>query len=241
VAGVGIVTLIGVTAGGPAHATGAARSAPDRAGTTNSNFAGYQVNASKKRRIKSATETFVIPAITCKKNFSGVGPAAIVDSTVNKRTNTFTGEVAAVGVACSHKQPIYQSIIQVGGKLFNDQPTLAAGDHVDVTVTMGKRKVTATLDDLTSHTRFTHSGKGATGASASLGGATLGINHHTVGLDPFGKLRITGAEVNGKSLKAEKAERVTWINKKHPKHILVTASRLKAAGKNFVLTFKRSQ
>jgi hypothetical protein len=237
-AGVGIVALIAVNAGGPARAANVARSAPDRAGVTSTGFAGYQVTK-PKTHIKAASEDFVVPTITCKKNFSGVGPSVLVQSTVNRRTNTFRVSGAGVGVACEHKTPIYQSIIEVDGTTYNDF-RLAAGDHATIAVTLGKHKSTVTLDDTTSHQSVSHRGKRMVGMTASLGGASLSINKIGVGLDPFTPIRIRNADVNGKTVKSEKAERVTWINKKHPKHILVTASKLRA-GKNFEVTFKNSQ
>jgi len=234
------VTTIGVATvaammGWAAPAGAAMHTGSRVSGLTNPNFAGYQVQSPKKH-IGTVTETFVIPSITCKKNYSGVGPSVIVASTVNKKTNTYSNSGAGVGVACVHKLPKYQSIIEVDSTFYNDQPLLAAGDRVTVTTKMGKHKVAVTLDDLTSNTKFSHTGKGATGATADLGCATLQINKHSLGLDPFGKLKVTKAEVNGKSLKAEKAAKVTWV---HKHHVLVTASKL-SKGKNFTLTFKRS-
>jgi Peptidase A4 family len=235
VATIGAAAVVAMM-GWAAPAGAAVHSGSRASGLTNPNFAGYQVAAPKKH-IKTVTETFVVPSISCKKNYSGVGPSVIVASTVNKKTNTYSNSGAGVGVACVHKQPKYQSIIEVDSTFFNDQPLLSAGDRVTVTTTMGKHKVAVTLDDLTSKTTFSHSGKGATGATADLGCATLQINKHSLGLDPFGKLKVTHAEVNGKSLKAEKAAKVTWVKKKH---VLVTAGKL-SKGKNFTLTFKRSR
>jgi hypothetical protein len=231
VAAIGLVGLVAICSAPAA----AAHPAKHKHGETNHTFAGYDVEA-PKTHIKSATDTFVIPSITCKKNYSGVGPAVIINSTVDKKTNTYSSSGAGVGVACQHKQPVYQSIIEVDSHFYDDQPLLAAGDRVTINALMSKKKVVVTLDDVTSNTTFTHSAKGVLGASVVLGSATLVINKHSVGLDPFNKIKITDAKVNGKSLKAEKAVKVTWV---HKKHVLVTASKLHQ-GTAFTLTFKRS-
>jgi hypothetical protein len=162
-----------------------------------------------------------------------------VNSTVNKKTNSYRVSGAGVGVACEHKAPIYQSIIEVDGTTYNDF-TLSAGDHATISVKLAKHKASVTLVDATTDATATHSGKHMTGVSASLGCASLSINKRGVGLDPFAPIHIKNAKVNGKTMKALKATKVTWINAKHPTHVLVIASKL-SAGKNFQLTFKNSQ
>jgi hypothetical protein len=238
-AGIGVAALIAVNAAAPtANAVSSARAIAKVASSTNTSFAGYQVSKAKTH-IKTASEDFVVPTITCKKNFSGVGPSVLVDSTVNKKTNSYRVSGAGVGVACEHKAPIYQSIIEVDGTTYNDF-TLSAGDHATITVTLAKHKASVTLDDATTNAAATHSGKHMTGASASLGCASLSINKRGVGLDPFASIHVKNATVNGKTMKAQKAAKVTWISAKHPTHVLVTASKL-SAGKNFDLTFKNSK
>jgi hypothetical protein len=221
--------------------TSAARAAPAKAvpakavpAQTDTGFAGYQVSK-PKTHVKSATASFVVPTITCKKNASGVGPAALVDSTVNKKTNTFTYSGAAVGVGCENKQPAYESIIIVDNVNFNDFP-VAAGDRVVLSVHMSKSGTTASFDDVTSGAHKTRTGKGAIGASARVGASSLQINNVGVGLDPFTTIAGSKVEINGKPIANEKPMRFTWVRHRT---VLVAASAL-SKGKDFTLTFKHS-
>jgi hypothetical protein len=226
----GIVMTVVATA---LSVAGGAVAAPG-AKQTNTTFAGYLVSK-PTGHVKSATATFVVPTITCKKNASGVGPAVLVQSAPNKKNvTTFLG--GGIGVGCEHKQAVYESIIVVGGNSTNDL-TLAAGDHVTVSVKAVKRKTKVVLDDTTSGGHKTRTGKGMVGATAFIGDSSLEIDNVGVGLDPFTKIPVTGALVNGKSLKAEHAARVTWV-RHHT--VLVTPSALHGGGKNFTLTFKHS-
>jgi hypothetical protein len=204
-------------------------------GLTSTTFAGYQVSK-PSTHIKSVREQFVVPNITCKKSFSGVGPAVEVDSTVDRKTNTFQVIAAGVGVGCENKAPEFQSIILVGGTSFNDF-VLQAGDKVSVAITMSKAKTSVSVNDTTSKQHATHKGDGVVGATAFLGASSLSISKHNVGLDPFTKIKISNAEVNGKSLKAEHAQKLTWVKKST---VLVSPGKLSGHGKNFAVTFKNS-
>jgi hypothetical protein len=222
----------------PAHAM---QLHPSVAKSTSTSFAGYQVNK-PKTHIKSASETFTVPSITCKKNFSGVGPAVLVQSTVNKKTNTFTVSGGGVGVACQHKQPVYVAILEAKSTTLDDF-TLSPGDVATVTVRLTKRKSTVKLVDNTSGDHKTFSKGGSTGQTASLGASSLQINKKGVGLDPFAKISITKATVNGKPVGSQQPTRFTWTSKptkQGKSHPLVAAGPLKAK-KNFSVTFKNSQ
>jgi hypothetical protein len=222
----------------PAHAVQLRPSVAKSASTT---FAGYQVDK-PATHIKTAAETFTVPSITCKKNFSGVGPAVLVQSTVNKKTNTFTVSGGGVGVACQHKQPVYVAILEAKSTTLDDF-TLSPGDVATVTVRMTKRKTTVKLVDATSGEHKAFSKGGSTGQTASLGASSLQIEKKGVGLDPFSKISITNATVNGKPIGSQHPTRFTWTSKptkQGKSHPLVAAGPLKAK-KKFSITFKHSQ
>lgn len=202
---------------------------------TDNDFAGYQVSKPAVH-VKSATATFVVPTITCKKDFSGVGPSVVVNTAVNKKTNTFTFSGAGVGVGCQSKAPVYQSILVVNGNSTNDLTTLAAGDTVTCTVKMTAAKTTVSVVDVTSGAQKTRTGKGKVGVQAAIGDRSLLIKKLPVGLDTFGKTDFSGAEVNGKPLASEKPVRYTWTRKST---VLVSASKL-SKGKDFTVHFHSS-
>jgi hypothetical protein len=196
-------------------------------------FAGYEVSK-PKTHIMSATTTFVVPTITCKKGFSGVGPSVVVQTAVNKH-NTYANEVAAVGVGCVNKKAEYESIIGIGSQSFNDFP-FAAGDVVVASITLTKSKTTVSIDDTTSHDHKTRTGAGGIGAIAYVGDEGLVINNKKTGLDPFTKTQFTKTEVNGKSLAAQKA---IAFERKRGGTLQIAVSKL-SKGKNFTLAFRHS-
>jgi Peptidase A4 family len=209
------------------------------AGQTNLTFAGYQLSK-PATHVKSATATFTIPTISCKKNFSGVAEGVVIDSTVNKKTNSFVQTVGGIGAGCSKHQPEYVSIIDVDSTNSNDLVGLAPGDKVQVTVKTSPTRDSVTVDDLTAKVHKTRAGKGTTGLTADIGGSALDINNIGVGLDKFTPISVTAATINGKSLAAEKASVVTWVRTKRGKStVLVTAGKL-SKGKDFTVTFKHS-
>jgi hypothetical protein len=218
-----------------AAGAGAHPATPHIAAQTSEQFAGYQVDK-PKTHVNSATVTFTVPSITCKKNLSGVGPAVIVQSTVNKKKNTFTYSGGGIGVACEHKSPLFVALIVINGDTINDETVpVAAGDSVTVVTKMVKAQTKVTLTDHTSKTSDTKTGKGAIGELAQFGNRVLAQGAN-LELDPFSRTSYTGAEVNGKSLQAEKAARVIW---KRKRKVLVTTGPL-SKGKNFTNTFKAS-
>src|SRR4051794_30372910 len=83
------------------------------AGTSNPGFAGYDVIATKGHQLRSVTQTFVVPRISCRKAATGVGPAIILRSGGSAKSAT-VAEVG-VGAACDGKQPTYRSVVQVDG------------------------------------------------------------------------------------------------------------------------------
>jgi hypothetical protein len=97
-------------------------------------------------------------------------------------------------------------------------------------------KTKVTLTDHTSKSSDTKTGKGAVGALAQVGNRVL-AQGSDLSLDPFSRTSYTGVEVNGKSLTAERAARVTWVRKKK---VLVAAGPLTKGGKAFSDTFKAS-
>lgn len=196
-------------------------------------FAGYEVSK-PTAHVNTASATFNVPTITCRKNFSGVGPSLLVQTTPNKH-NVYTDDIAAVGVGCENKQPAYESIIQINGHSYNDFP-FAANDKVKVTVTVRKAGTSITVADLTSGAHKTRTGSGRVGAIAYIGALGLVINSKKTGLDAFSKTSFTDATVNTKSLAAEKAQAFEWTRGKTVK---VAVSKL-SKGKDFTLTFKHS-
>jgi hypothetical protein len=199
-------------------------------------FAGYQV-ARPTTHVSSAAATFTVPTITCRKNLSGVGPAVLVNSTVNTKKNSFTFSGGGVGAGCENKVAVYQAILVVNGTNYDDSEVpVSAGDTVTISVSMTPAKTIVTLIDLTSKSGKTRTGKGKTGASVRIGGSALEINKHLVGLDPFTRISVTNAKVNGKSLSSQRPVRLTWTR---GKTTLVVAGAL-SAGKDFPVTFKNS-
>jgi hypothetical protein len=209
-----------------------AAAASHAAPQANAAFAGYEV-AKPKTHVHLATATFVVPTITCKKNFSGVGPSVVVVTVPNKH-NVDIGEIAGVGVGCPNLTPTYVSIISINNKSY-DQP-LSAGDKVTVTVALNKTRTKITIDDITSGTSETRTAAGKIGANAFIGDEGVSINHMNGGLDPFTKTAFTGVKVNGKSLAAEKAQAFNWV---HAKKVLIGVSKL-TKGEAFDLTYKHS-
>jgi hypothetical protein len=200
---------------------------------TSATFAGYSVTKTKSH-ITSVTTTFQVPSITCKKNFSGVGPSIGVQSVIKKK-NVYTDDIAGVGVGCENKQPAYESIIQVGRTSWNDL-TLAAGDKVTLTVTTGKKNTAVTVDDVTSGAHKTRTGPARGWTYTYIGDQFILINHKRTGLDPFNTTTFSRSEINGKSLTKEKA---IGYDLKHGKTLLIAVSKV-TNGKTFVLTFEHS-
>jgi hypothetical protein len=188
--------------------------------------------------IHSATVSFVIPRITCRKNLSGVGPAVLIQSTGNQRTNAHSESGGGVGVACEHKKPIYNAIVEVVNRSYDDNlHPLAAGDKVVVRVTYAKTKTVATVNDLTAKRRFTRAGRPTVGEIAFFGDSSVEIDQQGIGLDPFGTTHFSAVKVNGRSIVAQKPIRTNWVNTKGA--VLVAASKLRK-NDTFTTTFKRS-
>jgi hypothetical protein len=224
-----VVAVVGVALSVVTAAAAASHAKPQPSKT----FAGYEVSK-PKTGIKSATAIFVVPTITCKKSFSGVGPSVVVQTKPNKH-NVYSDDVAAVGVGCANKHAEYESIITIGSHSFNDFP-FAAGDKVVATVKLTKSKTTVEVDDTTSGAHKTRTGRGGVGAIAYIGDQGLVINKKKTGLDPFTKTVFTNSEVNGKSLVAEKA---TAFERTRGKTVQIAVSKL-SKGKDFDLTFTHS-
>jgi hypothetical protein len=194
-----------------------------------STFAGYEVSM----KVSTATATLVVPTITCKKNFSGVGPTIIVQSRVDKKTNSYTNSGGGVGVVCEKKQAVYDAVLIVDGAETN-VPGLAPGDHVAVSVTEKKSKTVVTVNDVTSSFHKTIKGKGAVGATAYFGDEGVAISKKSVGIDPFTKTAFTDSLVDGKTLKAVHAFPVRRF---HKSTLEIGISAL-TKGKDFALIYK---
>jgi hypothetical protein len=212
-------------------ATAAVTAAPQ----PSTSFAGYQVSK-PKTHVSTATTTFVIPMITCKKNFSGVGPSALVDTVPNKHNRT-TYSGGAVAVACAHKEPQYEAILVINGTN-NDEPSLglSVGDKVTVIVTTKKSTTKVVFEDVTSGAHKTLTGPGKVGSTVSIGDEVVSTGHHRLGLDPFTKTSFTNCTVNGKSLAAQKA---IGFERKLGKTVQISVSPLRK-GKDFDLTYHHS-
>lgn len=197
-------------------------------------FAGYEVSESKKH-IKGASVTFVVPTITCKKDFSGVGPSVLIDSTVVH--NTYSDSGGGIAVVCENREPDYVALPVVDGTNYNDtNVAISAGDKITMTVKYGAKTTVKLVDD-TTHQVDTHTGKRSVGETAYFGDSGIEINHKGVGLDPFTPTPFSAATVNGRPIGKESPQRYQWVDKHG--HVLVTASAL--SGKNaFTTTFKQS-
>jgi hypothetical protein len=200
---------------------------------TSSTFAGYEVTETKG--IKTATITFVVPTITCKQNYSGVGPSVVIASTVHKNTYSYSG--GAIAVACQNKQPVYVALPIVDGTNYNDRNVpIAAGDKITVTVKYGQKTAVTLVDD-TTHQVDKHTGRKSLGESAYFGDSGLEINHKGVGLDPFTPTPFSAATVNGQPIGKASPQRYDWVDSHH--NVLITASAL-THKENFTTRFKRS-
>jgi hypothetical protein len=230
--GVVLAAAVLLTAPLVTSATAAGAAAPQ----PSTSFAGYQVSK-PKTHVSTATTTFVIPMITCKKNFSGVGLSVLIDTIPNKHNiTTYSGGAVAVG--CDHRQPRYEAILVING-LNHDQRklSLAVGDKVTFNVTTTKPKTKVAFDDTTSGAHKTLTGPGKVGSSVSIGDEVISTgHHHRLGLDPFTKTSFTNCTVNGKSLAAQHAIR---YERKLGKTVQISVSPLRN-GKNFSLTFHHS-
>jgi len=204
---------------------------------TNTTFAGFEV-IKTKAHIHSASVRFVIPTITCRNNLSGVGPSVLIQSTGNVRTNAHTESGGGVGVACEHKTPIYNAIVEVASHSYDDsRHPLAAGDKVVVTVRYGKTKTVATVHDLTTKHAFSRSARRTVGEIAFFGDSSVEVNQQGIGLDPFTTTHFSAAKINGRWIRRQKPIRINWVNARNA--VLVAASRLSAHDR-FTTTFKRS-
>lgn len=201
---------------------------------SNPTFAGYQVSKPNGRITEAAT-TFVVPTITCKKSFSGVGPSVIVQTRATSK-GAVTQSGAGVGVACENKQPIYQAVVIINGNETNDYQ-LTPGDVVNATVRLSAAATSVDIKDVTSGADKSASGAGGIGAVASIGDSGISFGTASVGIDPFTKTAFTGAKVNRKPIGklAPVAEQRT-----HGNTVQIAVSRL-VKRQNFVLTFKNSK
>ena len=228
---VGAIAAVGASA---SVAAGAVAVASSGTVSTSHTFAGFKV-AEPTRHITSASVTFVVPAITCHANFSGVGPSVLITSTVRHHRYSFSG--GAVAVACQDNLPVYVALPVVDSNQYDDYGVpVAAGDRVTVAVRYGQTtKVTWTND--TTHQVDVHTGKRSRGEDAYFGDNGIAINHRNVGLDAFTKTSFSAAKVNGRAIGREAPVRYTWVNKSHV--VLVTASKLSHRG-DFTTTFRHA-
>jgi hypothetical protein len=224
-----VITGLGVLA---VTTVGAPAVAVPTAGQTNAEFAGYDVQKATGH-ISSVSEKFVVPKITCKKDFSGVGPAIVLNSVVHRKSNSFTVAEVGVGAGCESKTPTYDAIVQVDGVAHNDFH-VSAGDHITVSIVAKKHKTIATLVDGKQTSRYP--GAKMVGASTFLGATSIAVSKKNVKLDPFTPIKVSRAKVNGKSLASQHATKLTWVN---GKTVLVKPSKL-AKGGEFVLRFVNS-
>jgi hypothetical protein len=200
----------------------------------NSSFAGYEVQKTKGK-VTSASTTFVVPTITCKKSYSGVGPAVLINTKPNKK-NVYTYSGAGVAVTCQNKVPDYQAVVIVNASEDNDF-TVTPGDKINVTVHMSSSKTKVEADDVTSGMTATKKGHGKTGETALIGDASIAFGKTTVGIDPFTKTSFTDGQVDNKNLGHEKA---FPVERTHGSTVQIAVSKLKH-GKDFILTFKNSK
>jgi len=226
-----LCALLGLAAA--ALGSGVAWAAHSAKINTSRTFAGYELTDSKG--IKAATVTFVVPTITCKKNYSGVGPSVVIASTVHHGTYSDSG--GGVAVVCQNRQPNYVALPIVDGVNYNDgNVPIAPGDKVTLTVKYGGKTVVTLVDD-TTHQVDQHTGKGSLGEAAYFGDNGVEINHQGVGIDPFTSTSFSAAELNGQPIGKQSAQRYEWVDNHHV--VLVTASAL-SHKEDFTTTFHHS-
>lgn len=211
------------------------RASPSTSRVSNPSFAGYQVTKTKGKITEAAT-TFVVPTITCKKTFSGVGPSVIVQTRATSK-GAVTQSGAGVGVACQDRQPMYKAVLIINGDEDNDVFDVAPGDVIVATVHMSATATSADISDTTSSANKTESGTGGIGAIALIGDSGINFGTTSVGIDPFSKTAFTGAEVNAKPV--GKLNPVA-VQRTHGNTVQIAVSRL-VKKQNFVLTFKHSR
>lgn len=232
-AAAGALTALAMLAGAGAVATASASEKTPKP-LTSRTFAGYQVTV-PKTHIQSATVTFVVPTITCHKNYSGVGPSILIDSTVVKNTYTYSG--GGIAVVCENKQPNYVALPIVDGLNYNDTNVpIAAGNTVTVTVKYASKTI-VTLTDDTTHQVDTHTGKRSVGLTASFGDSGIQVNHKGLGLDAFTTTQFSDAEINGRPFGGRTPLRYEWVDSH--KVTLVTAGAITDKD-DFTTSFKHS-
>lgn len=222
-----VLSIMSVLGAGVAWAHAATNS-------TSKTFAGYEV-AETKTDIKTATVTFVVPTITCKKNFSGVGPSVVIASTIVNHHYSDSG--GGIAVACQNQQPDYVALPIVDGTNYNDTNVpIAAGNKITVTVQYG-HKTTVTLVNDTTHQVDKHTGKRSLGEDAYFGDSGIEINHHGLGLDPFTSTSFSAATVNNRPIGKESPQRYDWVDSN--KVVLVSASAI-SSKTDFTTKFEHS-
>jgi hypothetical protein len=217
---------------GPFATSGHAASATSA--LSNPSFAGYQVTKTKGK-ITAASTSFVVPTITCKKAFSGVGPSVLVQTKVDAKGGV-TQSGAGVGVACDNQQPLYTAVVIVNGVEDNDY-TVTPGDVIIASVRITAASTSVDIKDTTSGADKTASGTGSVGAIALIGDSAIDFGSASVGIDPFTKTAFSAATVNNKPIGRLGA---VAVQRTHGKQVQIAVSRL-FKKQNFALTFKNSK
>jgi hypothetical protein len=206
--------------------------------STNVTFGGYV--ATPKAHITKAAVSFVVPQVTCRKKFSGVGPSIQIDSTVNKKTNSFTAAGGGVASSCENSIPVYEVLVitptKTGAINYDNAYAVKAGDVISVKVAYGSKTV-STVTDTTTGQHKTDTGPKSLGGTAYVGDSGVAIGKQNLGLDPFKTTHFSKATLNGHSLKKVKAQRTEWV---HKHQVLITPSALGKDGKSFSTSFKHS-
>lgn len=197
-------------------------------------FAGYSVTK-PTAHVKHVTATFVVPTISCRNSFSGVGPSVLVYSNVKPKSVDHLTSGAGLGVACEHTNPIYESVAIVNNKAFNDL-TLQAGDIVAVSVRVVPSGTTVKITDTTTGESRTRTGRGHTATQTWVGDNSVVVDGVSGKLDPFTPTHVEDVLVNAHPLGSERPTRYQWIRKGTT---LVSASGL-TSGEDFTLTFQHS-
>jgi hypothetical protein len=197
-------------------------------------FAGYAVS-NPGQPVRQVTATFVVPTITCKNSFSGVGPSVLVYSNVNARTGSHTTLGAGIGVACEDGGPFYESVMLVNNHAYNDLE-LQPADTVQVTVRVIPGGTRVTIDDVTSDVSKTRVGRGQHAVQTFIGDNNVVVDGQSGNLDPFTASPVTDVQVNSHPIGTQRPFRFQWVRRGHT---LVTASSL-TDGEQFTLTFRSS-
>ena len=237
---IGVLPLLALTSmSGTANAAGQSHtstlgSAGGSFSTTISkspSFAGY---ISQKKHIKSVLATLEVPFIKkCPSTADGgMGPVVIVGG-----KKYFVG--AGAEASCRKGTTTYQIAVNYNGsesKFLSVKPK----DEITVYVTVGAKKTTVVIDDLTSKQKISKDVPAGVPTYADLGDDTLvdSSTNKQLPIPPFSDHRFTGVKINGRALGT--ATPLSAQELVLRKTVLILPGALSAKGTAFTMIFKNA-